>query len=388
MAQNDQTAIISVQDDLAYEALLAVGQLADASARASILDDYRQEQSSQTLRRQRTDLTLFARYLYEAAHAVWKEKGEVGSEPALETYTPMTDDLARWANVTYGLVMGFRRWQLQQRYAIGSINVRMSTVKKFCQLAFQAGYLPQAPYTLIDSIKTISSKTGRNIDEKRGQKSSRKGKKKAAPVKLEPHSCRQLKDGLRVSDDPLAPRDLLLVCLLADQGLRCSEVAALERGSLDLEKGEMRFYRHKVHKTQRHYLTQDTLEACRLYFTHFNPKKFLFEGDPRSARVSADGRTIRPGKTRQDGYDDTSINARLQVLGKRHLGIENLSPHDLRHSWATEMGEKGDIKALQQAGGWGSLQMPAHYIADAEIANKGLVEPVTKKQASRERGQA
>lgn len=101
-------------------------------------------------------------------------------------------------------------------------------------------------------------------------------------------------------------------------------------------------------------------------------ERIQFEGDSRREKVLPDGQT-RPGKRREDGLDDASINARIHLLG-RLIGIKNLSPHDLRHSWATEHAQRGvNVKDLQQAGGWSSLYMPLHYVQDSEIANEGLI---------------
>lgn len=51
-------------------------------------------------------------------------------------------DLARdpnaWRGVTWGLVEGFVKWQLRRGYSVGSVNVRLSTVKTYCKLALKA----------------------------------------------------------------------------------------------------------------------------------------------------------------------------------------------------------------------------------------------------------
>jgi len=66
------------------------------------------------------------------------------------------------------------------------------------------------------------------------------------------------------------------------------------------------------------------------------------------------------------------ITLRVAELGKA-LGIENLSAHDLRHTWATRAARSGvDPFRLQQAGGWSSLAMPRRYVEDSEIANEGM----------------
>ncbi len=380
MAERDENlrALVPLEDD-AQTALGLAGQVANAFARADLLDRYKQELSPQSRRRQRADVALFARYLAEAERAMHQE-GHMGeAEPGVHEDAELADDLSHWSEITYGLVVGFQEWQKKQGYSIGSINVRMSTVRTYCRLAQQARYLANEEFVAIASIRKIQPKTGRNIDLLRSERniSTRIGKKKAAPNFLPPLLCRKLKDHLRVSDDPLAQRDLLLVCLLADMGLRCGEVAGLPATCFNLEQKRMTFYRPKSHKTQTHYLTRDTLAAARAYLGQVHPtpdaRRHLFQGDRREERERADGST-RPGKTR-DGYDDTSINARIRVLGQRYLGIDNLSPHDLRHSWATEQGKKKNLQALQEAGGWSSLSMPLYYIQAQAVANEGLVDP-------------
>ena len=79
------------------------------------------------------------------------------------------------------------------------------------------------------------------------------------PVRLlpQPHVA-LIKSRLRElarEGDSLAVRDWLLFCLLADHGLRCSEVAGLSGSSIDTSTGLLKFYRRKVHKWQIHRLT-------------------------------------------------------------------------------------------------------------------------------------
>jgi integrase len=356
--QDDLRALVPLAQASSSRIALA-GQIANEKAREGVLERYRERKTEQTLRRQRADIALFERYLTEA-------------QAALQN---MADDLAQWGHITFGLVEGFQRWQLQQGYSIGSVNVRTDTIRMYCTLAMQAGFLDPSERALIYTIRKLNPKEGRNIDEKRkkrGIKTRKDHTKKDRPVVVDPLLCRRLKDHLRVSDTDLARRDLLLICLLADHGLRCGEVASLKASSICLARGTLTFYRHKVNKTQTHYLTDDTTMAARLYFERFHPTDHLFEGDPRTEKVLPDGR-VRPGKAREDGLDDTSINARVRVLG-RLIGIKNLSPHDLRHSWATEHARQGvNVKALQQAGGWSSPYMPLHYVQDNEIANEELL---------------
>jgi integrase len=66
------------------------------------------------------------------------------------------------------------------------------------------------------------------------------------------------------------------------------------------------------------------------------------------------------------------IFERVRLLGKQ-VGIENLSPHDLRHFWTIDAFRNGNgIDLIQRYGGWNSAAMPLHYAKQVGIANKGL----------------
>jgi hypothetical protein len=54
---------------------------------------------------------------------------------------------------------------LQEGYAIGSINVRLSTVKKYAQLATQAGAIFPTEYALIKTVAGFRHAEGRNVDQ-------------------------------------------------------------------------------------------------------------------------------------------------------------------------------------------------------------------------------
>ena len=51
-----------------------------------------------------------------------------------------TDELMEapdeWAAVTWGLVKAFVEWMLQEGYAVGSVNVRLSTIRTYARLAW------------------------------------------------------------------------------------------------------------------------------------------------------------------------------------------------------------------------------------------------------------
>jgi integrase len=336
--------------------LAQVGQVADKAAARHKLGDYRSRKAPNTIRRQDADLALFAEYLAEVGISA----GPLATEPGA------------WEGVTAGLVEGFARWMLAEGYAAGSVNVRLSTVKTFAALAL--GALAQGlgnrsakrraalatEATLIGAVKGYAHKEARNLDERRAAAgvATRQGAKKAEPVSLTTDQAQALK---AQPDTPQGRRDRLILCLLLDHGLRVGELAGLAVGDLDLQAGELRFYRRKVDKVQTHRLEPDALQAARAYLAQdaqaLGP---LLRASRKDGRLTSSGMAAR------------RISERVRTLGQA-VGVAGLSAHDLRHFWATQAARNGTpLDRLQQAGGWASLAMPARYIEAAAIANQGV----------------
>ncbi len=321
-------------------ALVMAARIADQVAQEQVLADYRLGKEPSTIRRQRGDLACFEAFLKDAGAPM----------------TNLSEDLALWAPISPGLVKAFLRWQLTKNYRIDTINVRLSTVKTYIRLAASAGYVPAERAQLVELIHEISHREGRNIDAERAQTSV--GAKKAEPTRISPAHVAVIKQQLleeTMRGDTLASRDLLLFVLPAEHSLRCSELALLTRDSLDLEAGLLRIYRKKGDTWQLHQLTPAALVAAQWYLRLCAVETWLFPG-------------AEPGT----GLATRSIYDRIVAAGKR-VGLEKLGPHDLRHYYATY--SKGDVGALQQAGGWSSPSMPLKYRVEQEIANKGVLVP-------------
>lgn len=316
------------------------GQAANTAAARRAFDDYRSRKADHTLRRQEADLALFREYLAE----VQIETGDLATEPG------------SWAGITWGMVEGFVPWQLGRGYAVGSVNVRLTTVKVYAKLAAKCGVIEPGEAMLIGAVKGYSHRESKRIDARR--EVSRVGLKKAQAVSLGRDQAAALKTQ---PDNPQGRRDALLMCLLLDHGLRCGEVARLQVEGFDLVAGQMRFYRPKVDKIQIHQLTEDTLRAARRYFQTDVPET------GRLLRASA-----KNGQLGKPGMSEQAITGRVQELGRR-LGIKHLSAHDCRHHWATRAAQGStDPFSLQEAGGWSSLAMPRRYVEAAKVANQNV----------------
>lgn len=333
-----QETLPALPPDLA--ALTLAAQIADQVAQENALADYRAGKEENTIKRQRGDIALFERFLREAGAPM----------------TNLSEDLTLWAPITAGLVKAFQRWQLTKGYRIDTINVRTSTVKMYLRLAALAGHASAEQAQLVALIHDISHKAGRNIDADREQTSV--GAKKSEPTRISPAHVASVKQQLleeTMRGDTLASRDLLLFVLAAEHSLRCSELALLKLENLDLEAGLLRIYRKKGDKWQRHQLTPSALLAARWYLQLCAVEGWLF-----------------PGEAPGTGLATRSIYDRIAACGKL-VGLEKLGPHDLRHYYATYA--KGDVGALQQAGGWASPDMPLKYRVEQEIANAGVLVP-------------
>ena len=322
--------------------LAVIGQQADQFTAQSTFARYQERQAPDTLRRHRADLALFTTYLQQVPGVV--EIGDLYSDPIA------------WLGMSKGLVEGFVQWQLNQGYAIGSVNVRLSTVRLYTRLAQGAGVLDENQAAMIRTVKGYRGREGRRVDAQR--KVTRVGAKKAQWTQL---TVAQAQELLNQPDTPQGRRDRLLLCLLLYHGLRCGEVALLQIESFDLEKGIFRFEQPKTGNDLRHQLHLQTYLSFQRYLALDHPTKTgpLLVGS-------------RKGGQLMGGMSKSAINQRIRALAER-MGVTRLtlSPHDLRHFWANSATEAGtDLESLKQAGGWASLEMPLRYIKEREIANE------------------
>ena len=318
--------------------LADVGRYADEVASASTFERYRERKAYDTIRRHKADIALFTSYLMQI--------------PGMQALGDLYLDPFAWRDMSKGLVEGFVLWQLQQGYAIGSVNMRLSTIKLYCKLAQGAGALDEEHAAMIRTVMGYRGREGKRVDAKRPI--TRVGDKKAEHTPL---SVAQAKALIDQPDTPQGRRDRVLMCLLLYHGLRCEEVQLLKVASFDLERGEFHFEQPKVDGELRHRMHLETYLAVKAYVEKEHPTGPLFFGSRKGGRLTGT-------------MSKSAINQRVRALGEQ-IGVENLSPHDCRHFWATSASEAGtDLENLKQAGGWASLDMPSRYIKRRRIANE------------------
>lgn len=324
------------------------GAIANAHAAKATFAEFKSRKADNTNKRHATDLAKFADYLAAMAPNMAPTGEELLTNPA------------KWQGVTFGIVEGFAKWQLQEGFAIGTVNLRLSTVKRFCTLAFKAGHIDATEHALIRTVVGYSRKEGKRIDATRATTRTKRAKKDKA-VTLTPEDIAQLKTQ---PNTPQGRRDALLIGLLTNLGLRVGEVVGLEVANVNITAGTLTFYRPKVDKTQTHRLTNGLWKAIKNYFD---------AGDvlttPQAPLLRA---SVKGGALAHGGMTRFGIAQRVRALGEA-VGIDNLSPHDLRHYWATNAANNGTpLEVLQEAGGWDSYIMPLRYITAAKVSNDGI----------------
>ena len=222
---------------------------ADEVARAHVFETYREPMRPNTLRRQRADIACFMRFLDEAGVPMTETCEKFGTHMYLEPEL--------WQHVTYGLVLGFRKWQLLEGYTIESVNAHLSTVKIYARLACTARFLPAEELIYINLVRRVRARDAEQIDEQR--KRTRRGAKKAEPTYLEAEHLQHLFTSRPQTEQGW--RDLLALRLLYDMALRPSEAITRTIGDLDLARGTIAVYRKKTRLKQHLPLSKGTMVA-------------------------------------------------------------------------------------------------------------------------------
>src|SRR5215212_12020320 len=123
------------------------GQAANEAGARHAFEDHTARKADNTIRRKIADLALFETFLQSAG------------VPAIGLY----DNPHAWRGITWGIVEGFKVWQLSQGYAIGSINGRLSTVRTFAKLAAKAGAISAEESILIAGVEGYANKEAKHV---------------------------------------------------------------------------------------------------------------------------------------------------------------------------------------------------------------------------------
>ncbi len=135
-----------------------------------------------------------------------------------------------------------------------------------------------------------------------------------------------------------------IIQLLYGSGLRRSELVHLKIGDIDSKRMLVRVEGGKGNKDRYTLLSKTALVDLRAYYRQWSPKSFLFEG-------------IRGGR-----YSPESVLNLVKKAAKDAGVVQTVTPHTLRHSFATHLLESGvDLRQIQVLLGHGSSKTTEIY---------------------------
>ncbi len=221
------------------------------------------------------------------------------------------------ALVNHRTLRSFLANQQTRGYARSSVARRSACLKAFFHYLVDTGLLASDPSTTL----TFPVK-GRRL-----------------PRFLTEQEAGVLADGAGEDDDDAGIRDRAIIELLYATGMRVGELCSLRVGDVDLDAGAIRV----VGKGDRERVVlagRPALDAL---------ARYLAESRPSLARVkSYQGDAVFLGR-QGSPIDPRQVRRIVEREAKALLANEGLSPHNLRHSFATHMLSRGaDLRSVQE----------------------------------------
>ena len=166
---------------------------------------------------------------------------------------------------------------------------------------------------------------------------------------------------------PTGERNLLLMRIMLDAGLRLSEAINLKWADLDLMTGKLHVKQGKGGKDRILWLGEPDLEALR----HWRERQAQVVGHaPEHVFTTLDGKPLQP----------RYVQAMVARYAKRAGIAKRVTPHTLRHTFATDLlRECGNVELVRRALGHANLATTQVYVhlvdSDLEQALKSFRVP-------------
>ncbi|HEY3230875.1 MAG TPA: site-specific tyrosine recombinase XerD [Roseiflexaceae bacterium] len=263
--------------------------------------------------------------------------------------------LGDWQAVTHDDMLAFLLFLRERRYANSTVARRTAAVKSFYAFLTEEGLVPSDPTEQIDSPK---------VD-------------RYLPKALSPHQVDDLLELPLREPTPERLRDKAMLELLYATGMRVSELVALNLRDLNMEAECVRCVgkggRERILPISGSAITglEEYLDIARPQLARGNSQKIdaLFLNH-RGKRLTRQGFWLI-----LKGYAE-------------ELGLDDLTPHTLRHSFAAHMISSGaDIRSVQALLGHASLSTTQIYTqlnqADASQRSDGRRTAAAPAQADK-----
>jgi integrase/recombinase XerC/integrase/recombinase XerD len=149
---------------------------------------------------------------------------------------------------------------------------------------------------------------------------------------------------------PLELRDRAMLELAYSCGLRCEEIVNLDRGAIDFESEQLRV----LGKGSKERILPVGEPAQRALERYLQRGRHALAGDPREQALflSKSGRRL----------SNSDVTRRLGLWTREAAMAAGVSPHALRHSFATHLLEGGaDLRTIQELLGHASISTTQVY---------------------------
>lgn len=155
-----------------------------------------------------------------------------------------------------------------------------------------------------------------------------------------------------------------LLMTLYGTGMRRSELAHLKVGDIDSQRMIIRVVAGKRSKDRDLPLSPALLETLREYWRWRKPKLYMFPA-----------RTLR--RQLDQPISDKTVWIACSDAARRAGIKKHVTPHTLRHSWATHLLEAGtDLRTIQVLLGHGDLETTAQYLHLSQRHLQSVVNPL------------
>ena len=231
-----------------------------------------------------------------------------------------------WQQVDYRTVSAFAAQRFRQGKKGNTIQRELSSIRSFYRYLLRQQVVPHNPAIDVKAPKT----------------------EKKLPKTCDSEQIEQLLKSSS-TDHPLRIRDLAIFELIYSSGLRLAEVVSLNLDDIDLQQRQL-VVTGKGNKTRYLPVGKKAIEALRLWLKA--RRGLLKHQDETALFLSQQGQRLSA----------RSIQKRLNNLSKQQSLPIHLSPHMLRHSFATHLLESSsDLRAVQELLGHADISTTQIY---------------------------
>jgi integrase/recombinase XerD len=282
--------------------------------------------SGNTISAYRNDLIQFIGYLQQP--------------PAGDHLSPVS----QWAELTDQNLAVYLLYLRERDYAASTVARKTAAIKSFCHFLMNEGVMRSDP-----AANMVSPKVDKYVP------------RAMTPDEVDRLLAEPKKDA--EANRPEAVRDYAMLETLYSTGMRVSELVALDLDDVDLERGSVR----ASGKAGRHRfipIRPSAIEAIRRYLDSGRPSIALAED--RALFLNHRGNRL----TRQGFW------LILKEYAER-AGVQDITPHTLRHSFATHALKHGaELRDVQHMLGHVSISTTQVYrrLAGEEIVTETLIE--------------